>query len=73
MRSCFDIAAAGSAKSKFGSFSALILHKIQKNGVKDQFEGYMLNDEGKLERCKQAKTISEAEAAADNLRRKLIN
>jgi hypothetical protein len=39
MRSCFDIAAAGSAKSKFGSFSALILHKIQKNGVKDQFKG----------------------------------
>jgi hypothetical protein len=38
MRSCFDIAAAGSAKSKFGSFSALILHKIQKNGVKDQLE-----------------------------------
>jgi hypothetical protein len=38
MRSCLDIAAAGSAKSKTKSFSALILHKIQNNGVKDQLK-----------------------------------
>jgi uncharacterized protein (TIGR02391 family) len=37
------------------------------------FEGLRLTDEGKLEQCKQARTISEAEAAADQLRRKLID
>lgn len=37
------------------------------------FEGLKLNDEGKLERCKQARTISDAQAAADQLRRKLID
>lgn len=36
------------------------------------FEGIRLSDEGKLEGCKQARTISDAEAAADQLRRKLI-
>jgi len=35
------------------------------------FEGLKLNDEGKLERCKQARTISDAQATADQLRRKL--
>ncbi|MBI5117934.1 TIGR02391 family protein [Candidatus Poribacteria bacterium] len=37
------------------------------------FEGFRLNDEGKFERCKQAKTISDAEEAADRLRRKLLD
>jgi uncharacterized protein (TIGR02391 family) len=37
------------------------------------FEGLKLNDEGKLEPCKQAKTISDAEAAASQLRKKLID
>ena len=37
------------------------------------FEGLRLTDEGKLEKCRQARTISEAEAAADLLRRKLID
>ena len=37
------------------------------------FEGLRLNDEGKLEQCKQTRTISEVEAAADQLRRKLID
>jgi uncharacterized protein (TIGR02391 family) len=37
------------------------------------FEGLRLNDEGKLEPCRQARTISEAEATADRLRRKLID
>ena len=37
------------------------------------FEGFKLNDGGKLERCKQAKTISDAESAADQLRKKLID
>ena len=37
------------------------------------FGGLRLNDEGKLEQCKQVRTISEAEAAADQLRRKLID
>jgi len=36
------------------------------------FEGLRLSEEGKLEGCKQARTISEAEAAADQLRQKLI-
>lgn len=36
MKLCSDFFAAGSAKSNLGSFSPLILHKIQKNGVKDQ-------------------------------------
>lgn len=36
------------------------------------FEGLRLTDDGRLEKCKQARTISEAEAAADQLRRKLI-
>lgn len=36
------------------------------------FEGLRLTDEGKLESCKQARTISDAEAAAGQLRRKLI-
>jgi len=35
------------------------------------FEGLRLTDQGKLETCAQARTISEAEAAADQLRRKL--
>lgn len=35
------------------------------------FEGIKLNDEGKLERCKQARTISDAQDAADRLRQKL--
>jgi uncharacterized protein (TIGR02391 family) len=35
------------------------------------FEGLRLNDEGKLERCKQARTISDAQAVADQLRDKL--
>lgn len=35
------------------------------------FEGLRLNNEGKLERCKYARTISDAQAAADQLRRKL--
>ncbi len=37
------------------------------------FEGLKLNHEGKLERCKQARTISDAQAAADQLRRKLVD
>lgn len=37
------------------------------------FEGLRLTDEGKLDQCRQARTISEAEAAADQLRRKLID
>jgi len=36
------------------------------------FEGLRLNDEGKLESCKQARTISEAQDAADQLRQKLL-
>lgn len=36
------------------------------------FEGLRLNDEGKLERCKQARTISDAQTAADQLRQKLV-
>lgn len=36
------------------------------------FEGLRLTDQGTLESCEQARTISEAEAAADQLRRKLI-
>lgn len=36
------------------------------------FEGFRLSDQGKLEACKQARTVSEAQAAADDLRRKLI-
>src|SRR5882724_6384828 len=36
------------------------------------FEGFRLSDEGKLEPCKQARTITDAEAAAGQLRRKLI-
>jgi uncharacterized protein (TIGR02391 family) len=36
------------------------------------FEGLRLSDEGKMEPCKQARTISDAEAAADQFRRKLI-
>lgn len=36
------------------------------------FEGLRLNDEGRLERCKQARTISDAQAAADRLRQKLL-
>lgn len=35
------------------------------------FEGLVLSDEGQLAACKQARTISDAEAAADQLRRKL--
>jgi len=35
------------------------------------FEGLKLNDEGKLEHCKQARTITDAHEAADQLRRKL--
>jgi len=37
------------------------------------FEGLRLNDEGKIEQGKQARTISEAEDAASQLRRKLID
>lgn len=37
------------------------------------FEGLRLNKEGKLERCKVAKTISDAQTIADQLRRKLID
>jgi uncharacterized protein (TIGR02391 family) len=37
------------------------------------FEGLKLNDKGKLQRCKQARTISDAQAAADQLRRKLTD
>lgn len=37
------------------------------------FEGLRLNDEGKLEKCDQARTISQAEAAANKLRKKLID
>jgi len=37
------------------------------------FEGLRLNDEGKLEQCKQARTISDAQAAADRLRQKLLD
>jgi len=37
------------------------------------FEGLKLNNEGKLERCKQARTISDAQTVADQLRRKLID
>jgi len=37
------------------------------------FEGIRLNDEGKLEPIKKAKTISDAQEAADQLRRKLMN
>ena len=36
------------------------------------FEGLRLSDEGKLETCKQARTISDADVAADHLRRKLV-
>lgn len=36
------------------------------------FEGLRINDEGKFERCDLARTISDAQAAADQLRRKLI-
>ncbi|MFA6470398.1 MAG: TIGR02391 family protein [Candidatus Latescibacterota bacterium] len=36
------------------------------------FEGLRLTDQGTLESCKQARTITEAEALADQLRRKLI-
>jgi len=36
------------------------------------FEGLRLTDEGRLELCKQARTIPEAEAAASQLRRRLI-
>lgn len=37
------------------------------------FEGLRLTDEGKLEKCKQARTISEAESIANRLRSKLID
>ena len=37
------------------------------------FEGLRLNNEGRLEQCARARTISEAEAASDQLRRKLID
>ena len=37
------------------------------------FEGLKLNDEGKLEKCKQARTISDAQVVADELRRKLMD
>ena len=37
------------------------------------FEGLRLNDEGKLERCKQARTISDAQTAANQLRQKLVS
>ena len=37
------------------------------------FEGLRLSDEGKLEQCRQARTISDAKAAADQLRCKLID
>ena len=37
------------------------------------FEGLRLTDQGTLEACAQARTISEAEAAADQLRRKLLD
>ncbi len=36
------------------------------------FEGLRLSEEGRLESCKQARTISDAEAIAGQLRRKLI-
>jgi len=36
------------------------------------FEGLKLSNEGNLERCKQARTISDAQTAADRLRDKLI-
>jgi len=35
------------------------------------FEGIRLNDEGKLEKCKRARTIADAQQAADKLRQKL--
>lgn len=37
------------------------------------FEGLRLTDEGKLEQCKQARTIPEAEAVAGRLRQKLVD
>jgi uncharacterized protein (TIGR02391 family) len=37
------------------------------------FEGLRLTEQGKLEACAQARTISEAQAAADQLRRKLLD
>jgi uncharacterized protein (TIGR02391 family) len=37
------------------------------------FEGLRLSDQGRLEACATARTISEAEAAADELRRKLLD
>ncbi|MHC4542585.1 MAG: TIGR02391 family protein [Planctomycetota bacterium] len=37
------------------------------------FEGLRLNDEGNLEQCQQVRTISDAQAVADRLRRKLID
>lgn len=37
------------------------------------FEGLRLTDEGTLEQCAQARTISDAEAASDQLRRQLID
>jgi len=37
------------------------------------FEGFELNDQGNLERCKQARTISDAQAVADKLRLKLTD
>jgi uncharacterized protein (TIGR02391 family) len=36
------------------------------------FEGLRLNEQGKLEQCKQARTISDAQGAADRLRKELI-
>jgi uncharacterized protein (TIGR02391 family) len=37
------------------------------------FEGLRLNEQGKLEPCAHARTVSEAQAAADQLRRKLLD
>lgn len=37
------------------------------------FEGLKLNDEGKFERCKQARTISDVQATADQLRGRLVD
>ena len=37
------------------------------------FEGLRLTDEGRLEQCAQTRTISDAEAALGQLRRKLID
>jgi uncharacterized protein (TIGR02391 family) len=36
------------------------------------FEGLRLNDQCKLEKCKQARTISDAQGAADRLRKSLV-